>query len=168
MANISLIAAIGKNSELGKDNDLIWHLPGDLNFLKKVTMGKEIVMGSKTFYSLPKLLPGRKHIVLTCKNIEIPEVLVLHSKEELIKYLRDIKKEVMIIGGASIYAQMLEYADKMYLTHIDAICNEADTYFPKFNYNEWDSEILGTNEDNGITYKHILYKRKGIDLNLHK
>ena len=160
MNNISLIAAIGKNSELGKDNDLIWHLPGDLNFFKNVTMGKEIVMGSKTFYFLPNLLPGRKHIVLTRKSVEIPEVLVMHSKEELIEYLKEIKKEVMIIGGASIYAQFIDIADKMYLTHIDAICDEADAYFPKFNYNDWDSELLGTNSDSGISYKHVLYKRK--------
>lgn len=160
MNNISLIAAIGKNFELGKGNDLIWHLPGDLNFFKNVTMGKEIVMGSKTFYSLPNLLPGRKHIVLTRKSIEIPEVLVMHSKEELIEYLKEIKKEVMIIGGASIYAQFIDIADKMYLTHIDAVCDEADAYFPKFNYNDWDSEILRTNSDSGISYKHVLYKRK--------
>lgn len=160
MNNISLIAAIGKNFELGKGNDLIWHLPGDLNFFKNVTMGKEIVMGSKTFYSLPNLLPGRKHIVLTRKSIEIPEVLVMHLKEELIEYLKEIKKEVMIIGGASIYAQFIDIADKMYLTHIDAVCDEADAYFPKFNYNDWDSEILRTNSDSGISYKHVLYKRK--------
>lgn len=160
MNKISLIAAIGKNFELGKGNDLIWRLPGDLNFFKNVTMGKEIVMGSKTFYSLPNLLPGRKHIVLTRKNIEIPEVLVMHSKEELIEYLKEIKKEVMIIGGASIYAQFIDIADKMYLTHIDAVCDEADAYFPKFNYNDWDSEILRTNSDSGISYKHVLYKRK--------
>lgn len=160
MVNVSLIAAIGENNELGKENDLIWHLPGDLKFFKNITMGKDIVMGSNTFYSLPRMLPNRRHIVLTSKNIEIPEVLVIHSKEELIKQLSDIKKEVMVIGGTSIYAQMLEYADKMYLTHIDATCNEAASYFPYFNYNEWDSEILGTNSDNGITYKHVLYKRK--------
>lgn len=160
MSNISLIAAIGKNNELGKNNNLIWHLPGDLKFFKSVTMGKDVVMGSNTFYSLPKMLPNRRHIVLTSKNIEIPEVLVIHSKEELIKNLNDIKKEVMVIGGASIYAQFIDIADKMYLTHIDATCSEADAYFPSINYNDWDSEILGTNNDNGISYKHILYKRK--------
>lgn len=160
MNNISIIAAIGQNSELGKNNDLIWKLPGDLKFFKNITMGKDIVMGSNTFYSLPKLLPGRKHIVLTTKNINNIDITVVHSKEELLKYLKEIKREVMIIGGASIYAQMLEYADKMYLTHIDSTEPNADAYFPSFNHEEWNSELLGTNTDNNITYKHILYKRK--------
>lgn len=160
MNNVSMIAAIGKNNELGKNNNLIWHLPNDLKFFKKTTMGKDIIMGSNTFYSLPKLLPGRKHIVLTSKNIDNAQILVLHNKEELLEYLRTIKKEVMIIGGESIYTQMLEYADKLYLTEIDAISSEADVYFPTINYDNWDSQLLGTNNDNGISYKHILYKRK--------
>ena len=134
MNNVSMIAAIGKNNELGKNNNLIWHLPNDLKFFKKTTMGKDIIMGSNTFYSLPKLLPGRKHIVLTSKNIDNAQILVLHNKEELLEYLRTIKKEVMIIGGESIYTQMLEYADKLYLTEIDAISSEADVYFPTINY----------------------------------
>lgn len=113
MENVSIIAAIGKNNELGKDNNLIWHLPNDLKFFKETTMGKDIIMGSNTFYSLPKLLPGRKHIVLTTKNINNDKILVLHSKEELLEYLKQVKKEVMIIGGASIYTQVLEYADKL-------------------------------------------------------
>lgn len=160
MNNVSMIAAIGKNNELGKDNKLIWHLPNDLKFFKETTIGKDIIMGSNTFYSLPKLLPGRRHIVLTSKNIENDQILVLHTKEELIEYLKQIKKEVMIIGGASVYTQMLEYTDKLYLTEIEASKYDADAYFPKINYQEWEKEILGTNEDNGISYKHVLYKRK--------
>ena len=160
MENVSMIAAIGKNNELGKDNGLIWHLPGDLKFFKSITMGKDIVMGSNTFYSLPKLLPGRKHIVLTSKDIDNNDILVIHDKQKLIEYLKEIKKEVMIIGGASIYRQMLEYAEKLYPTEIEAVCNDADTYFPKLDYSEWDRKLLGSNCDNGINYKHILYKRK--------
>ena len=160
MENLSIIAAIGANFELGEKNKLIWHLPGDLNFFKEITMGKNIVMGSKTFYSLPKLLPGRKHIVLTSKNIDIPDVSVIHSREELLNYLKDLKEEIMIIGGASIYRQFIDYADKMYLTHIDATRDAADAYFSRFNQNEWNSEILKTGEDNGITYRHVLYRRK--------
>lgn len=160
MENISMIAAIGKNNELGKDNQLIWRLPNDLKFFKKTTMNKDIIMGSNTFYSLPKLLPGRKHIVLTTKNIDNDQILVLHSKEELIEYLKKVKQEVMIIGGASIYTQMLEYAEKLYLTEIDAIEPDADAYFPQINYQDWKSEILGNNKDNDISYKHVLYKRK--------
>ena len=160
MKNVNMIAAIGKNNELGKDNNLIWHLPGDLKFFKNITMGKDIIMGSNTFYSLPKLLPGRRHIILTSKNIDNDKIIVIHNKQDLINYLKQVKQEVMIIGGASIYAQFIDIADKMYLTHIDAVCDEADAYFPKFNYNDWDSEILRTNSDSGISYKHVLYKRK--------
>ena len=160
MKNVNMIAAIGKNNELGKDNNLIWHLPGDLKFFKNITMGKDIIMGSNTFYSLPKLLPGRRHIVLTSKNIDNDKITVVHSKQDLIEYLYQVKKEVMIIGGASIYKQLLEYADNLYLTEINTTCNNADAYFPKINYEEWESELLGTNIDNGISYKHMLYKRK--------
>lgn len=160
MKNVSLIAAIGKNNELGKNNDLIWHLLGDLKFFKEVTMGCDIVMGKNTFYSLPKMLPGRKHIVLTSGNIDNDDVLVFHSKIELIDYLKDVKRQVMIIGGASIYRQMLEFADQMYLTHVDAVDSKADVYFPQFNYDEWNSSVLGSNMDNGISYRHVLYKRK--------
>lgn len=160
MNNVSMIAAIGENNELGKDNKLIWHLPNDLKFFKETTMGKDIIMGSNTFYSLPKLLPGRRHIVLTSKNIENNQILILHTKEELIEFLKQIKKEVMIIGGASVYTQLLEYADKLYLTEIESSKYDANAYFPKINYQEWEKEILGTNEDNGISYKHVLYKRK--------
>lgn len=160
MENVSLIAAIGRNNELGYNNGLIWHLPGDLKFFKDVTMGCDIVMGKNTFYSLPKMLPGRKHIVLTSGNIDNNDVLVFHSKIELIDYLKDIKKQVMIIGGASIYGQFIDVVDSMYLTHIDSSFEEADSYFPTINYSEWDSKLLGSNMDNGVSYKHVLYKRK--------
>lgn len=160
MKNVSMIAAIGRNSELGKNNCLIWHLPGDLKFFKDVTMGKDIIMGSNTFYSLPKMLPGRKHIVLTSKSINNSDVLVIRNRCELIEYLKTKKEEVMIIGGSSIYTQMLDLADTLYLTEIDAIEKGADCYFPKIDYSEWDSNLLGSNKDNGISYKHILYRRK--------
>ena len=160
MKNVSMIAAIGKNNELGKDNKLIWHLPNDLKFFKETTMNKEVIMGSNTFYSLPKLLPGRKHIVLTSRNIDNDNVLVIHSKQDLLEYLKNIKKEIMIIGGASIYRELLEVADKLYLTEIEATCSDADAYFPKMKYNDWDQELIKKNSDNGIHYKHVLYKRK--------
>lgn len=160
MDNVSVIAAVGKNDfELGFKNGLIWHLKSDLKFFREVTMGKDIVMGSKTFYSLPKLLPGRRHIVLTRNNIDNPSVIVKHSIEELIEYLKETKKEVMIIGGASIYEQMLEYADKMYLTHIDDAFSQADAFFPNFNYNDWEEEILQEDIDDGIRNVKKLYRR---------
>ena len=83
--NLVIIAAVGKNNELGKDNELIWHLPSDLKFFREKTIGKNIVMGRKTFESLPKMLPNRRHIVITRGNIDNPEVEVYHSIDDFLK-----------------------------------------------------------------------------------
>jgi len=159
MKNITMIAAVGKNLELGKNNDLIWHFKEDMKFFREQTMGKPMVMGIKTLESLPKLLPGRKHIVLTSRNPELPEeVEVVHSIDELLERIVEYP-EVMIIGGASVYKQMLDYSDKLILTEVDAEA-DADVYFPKYNKDEWNSEFLGEHEENNIKYKHLVYTRK--------
>ncbi len=158
--SFSIIAAIGKNNELGKDNNLIWHLPNDLKFFKETTTGKTIIMGRRTFESLPKMLPGRRHIVLSKSDDFNDEVLVFHNLEDLLKYFEDSKEELFVIGGASIYKSFLDYADKLYLTEIEASCKEADAYFPDFNKEDFDREVLKENSDNGINYIHVLYKRK--------
>ena len=163
MKNITMIAAIGKNNELGKNNDLIWKFKEDMQFFKEQTMSKPMAMGYNTFYSLRggKPLPGRKHIVLTSKNLEEnPQVTVVRSVEELLKYIEDYGEEVMIIGGAKVYSTMLEYADKLVLTEVDAEDKEADCFFPEFNKDEWEQEVLSTHEENNIKYKHLVYKRK--------
>ena len=163
MKNVTMIAAIGKNNELGKNNDLIWKFKEDMQFFKEQTMGKPMAMGYKTFYSLRggKPLPGRKHIVLTSRNLEEnPQITVVRSLEELINYIEEYKEEVMIIGGASIYKAMLEYADKLVLTEIDAEDKEADAFFPEFNKEEWNNELLSEHEENNIKYKNLIYKRK--------
>ncbi len=158
--NITLIAAIGKNNELGKDSKLLWHIPEDLNFFKANTMNKKIIMGINTLNSLPKLLPGRKHIVLTHRNLELdPEILVFHSITELLAYIKSLNEEVMVIGGGQIYKQMIEYANKLIITKIDET-KEADTFFPKINNNEWDRELLSEHEYKDIKYKHLIYKKK--------
>ena len=158
--SFSIIAAIGKNNELGKDNNLIWHLPNDLKFFKETTTGKTIIMGRRTFESLPRMLPNRHHIVLSSSEDFPEEVTVYKTLEELLEDLKDKDEEMFIIGGASIYKTFIDYCDKMYLTLIDAECKEADAYFPPFDESDWDKELLKENEDNGIKYKHILYKRK--------
>ena len=161
MKNITMIAAIGKNRELGKNNDLIWHLKEDMKFFKDQTMGKPIVMGRKTFESLPKLLPGRKHIILTKQKLDVPEeVLLFHNKEDVLDYIKSYQEEVMIIGGASIYKEFLEDSNKLVLTEIDDEDKKADTYFPYFDKNEWLKEELSQVEENNIKYKHIIYTRK--------
>ena len=156
----SIIAAVGKNNELGVNNSLIWHLSGDLKFFKSVTSGKTIIMGRRTFESLPRMLPNRKHIVLSSSN-EFPEgVIVYNNLEDLLNDYNDSNEEIFIIGGASIYKLFIDKSDKLYLTKINESYDNADAYFPSFNENDFDEEILGENEDNNIQYKHVLYKRK--------
>ena len=157
---ISIIAAIGKNYELGKNNDLIWHLPNDLKFFKNVTTGKTVLMGRNTFWSLPKVLPNRTNIVITDMDEEYPkEVVIYNSIDAFLEDYKNTEEEVFIIGGASIYNQFINIADKIYLTEVAATCDDAQVYFPKFDKEQYEKEIVGQNEDNGISYKHVLYKR---------
>ena len=158
---LAIIAAIGQNGELGKDNNLIWHLKGDMKFFKDITLGHTIIMGRKTFESLPRLLPGRKHIVLSNGNIDIPEVEVYHDITSFFKNYQNSDEEIFNIGGASIYKALLDYTDKIYLTEIEKQA-EADTYFPKFNKDDYHATVLDINQDQdmGIKYKHVLYKRR--------
>ena len=156
----TIIAAIGKNRELGKDNSLIWHLPNDLKFFKEVTNNHAIIMGRKTFESLPRMLPNRKHIVLTSSENFPSEVEIYKELKQILESYRDSQEEIFIIGGASIYSQFLEHSDKMYLTEIDAEDKDADVFFPAFNREEYTSELIKENEDNGIKYKHMVYRRK--------
>lgn len=155
---ISIIAAIGKNNELGLNNDLIWHLPNDLKFFKEKTLNQNIVMGYNTFVSLGRILPNRKHIVLSFEKVRLPlEVIQFNNLEDLNNYIKD--KDVFIIGGASMYKQFIDKADKLYLTEIDDT-HKADVYFPNFDKSLFDKKILGTNSDNGINYTFTLYERK--------
>ena len=159
MKDLIIIAAIGKNNELGLNNNLIWHLPGDLKFFKENTINKSIVMGLNTFKSLPNLLKNRNHIVITHQNIDNSNITVVHSIEELFKYLEQIDDDVYVIGGSSIYRELIPYANKMLLTHIEA-SHEADVFFPQIDENNWDKELIKENEDNGIKYKHYAYIKK--------
>lgn len=156
----SIIAAIGKNRELGKDNDLIWHLPNDLKFFRQITSNHTIVMGRNTFESLPRMLPNRKHIVLTSRDGLPNEVEVYRELKQILEKYKDTEEEIFIIGGASIYTQFLEHSSKLYLTEIDAEEETASVYFPEFDQQQYDREVLQENEDNGISYKHVLYIKK--------
>ena len=156
----SIIAAVGKNLELGKNNDLIWSIPGDLKFFREVTKGHKIIMGRNTFDSLPRMLPGRKHIVLSSREDFPSEVEVFKNLKDLLLKYKDCEEEIFVIGGGSIYSLFLEYCDKLYLTEIDEEDKSASVYFPFFDKNLYDSEIIGNNSDLGISYKHVLYIRK--------
>ena len=161
MDNISMIAAIGKNRELGKDNKLIWNIKEDMSFFKETTINKPVVMGRNTYKSLKKPLKDRKNIILTTRAIEIDDnIVVMRSIENLLKYIEQYQEEVMVIGGAQVYNEMLEYAKKLYLTEIEESYERADTYFPRFNGDLYNVETLGEYEENGIKYKRKIYTKK--------
>lgn len=160
MDNLSLIAAIGKNNELGINNTLIWHLPSDLKYFKKVTSGKTIIMGRKCFESLPGLLPNRKHIILTSnKEYKIEGAIIYQTPEEILEYINNTSEECFIIGGAKIYELFLPYCKKLYLTEIDAE-SKADVYFPNFNKELYEKEEIEELNENNINYKFVVYTRR--------
>lgn len=160
MNNLNLIAAVGKNRELGKDNDLIWHLKEDLKYFKEKTNNNTIIMGRKCFESLPGLLPNRKHIILTNnKDYIVNGALIMHNIEEVLEYVKNTDETCFIIGGAKIYEIFLPYCNNLYLTEIDDE-KDADVYFPKFDKNMYNSEIVEENEENNIKYKMLVYRRK--------
>jgi dihydrofolate reductase len=133
---ITLIAAAAENNALGKDNDLLWHLPEDFKRFKQITSGHYIIMGRKTFESFPKPLPNRTHIIITRQEDYLAEgCLVVHSLEEALE-IAPQNEEVFIIGGAQIYEQALPFADKIDLTRVH-IELDADAFFPEFNTSEW-------------------------------
>ena len=134
--SLTIICALAKNRVIGKDNKLIWHISEDLKNFKTLTMGRPIIMGRKTFESLPGLLPGRTHYVLTGNTAyQVPEgVILCHSPQELMEKLPDT--DAYIIGGAAIYRELLPYADAMELTEIEKEY-EGDAYFPEFSKEEW-------------------------------
>ena len=116
---ISLVVAKSKNNVIGKNNQLPWHLPADLKHFKNLTMGKPIIMGRKTFDSIGKPLPGRRNIIISHQpNLFIDGCEVFHSIDDALSALKN-ETEVMIIGGANLYAQTIERASRLYLTEID-------------------------------------------------
>ena len=133
--NISLIAAMAKNSIIGKDNALPWHIPEDFKYFKKQTLKKPVIMGRKTYESIGRLLPKRKNIIVTRKlDYKVEGAIIVNGIEEAILSC-DPEQEVMIIGGAEIYKAAMPYANKIYLTIIEAE-PDGDTYFPLMK-GEW-------------------------------
>lgn len=152
---INIIAAIGKNNELGKDNKLIFNIPEDLKYFKEMTTGKTVVMGRKTYESIGKALPNRKNIVLTRKSIELEDAFVCNDYEDILS----LDEDVFIIGGESIYKIFLPYTNSLYLTEIDEKA-DADSYFPDFNKNLYDKEIIKNSSFNDLNYSFVIYRKK--------
>lgn len=156
---ISIIAAIGKNNELGKNNDLIWNLPSDLQFFKKTTLNHTVIMGYNTFLSIGKALPKRRCVVITRKDLDIKDIIIYHDMAELEEKETNNTDEVFIIGGAMLYNYFYPKADKMYLTLVDIEDKEADVYFPIINEKEWTQSVISEGIENDIEYKRVLYER---------
>ena len=160
---LSIIVAKAKNNIIGKDNKIIWHLPEDLKHFKNITTGHTIIMGRKTFESLGRVLPNRKHIIFSNNpsfNVNEENVKVVHSLLE-IQDLIEGKEEAFVIGGAMIYNFLMPYVKKMYVTEIDKEF-EGDTFFPKIDDNMWKeiSREKGIkDEKNNLDYYFVTYER---------
>lgn len=159
---LSIIVAVGNDNAIGKDNNLLWHIPEDLKRFKRITDGKTIIMGRKTFESLPRVLPNRFHVVLTRDEsftVDHEDVKVIHSLEEIKPYINS-EEEAFIIGGGEIYKLLMPYAQKLYLTRVYK-SYDADTFFPNIDMNEWTAiynELHDENEE--LKYEYIDLIRK--------
>ena len=159
---ISIIVAIATNYAIGKDNDLLWHISKDLKRFKSLTEGHFIVMGKKTYFSLPRRpLPKRTNMIITDVAEEvIDDCLMAYSIEDAIAKMEETK-ENFIIGGGSIYKQFMDHATRMYITRVHKEY-EADTFFPEFSLDEWKMVEKGdVNDDpqNDFTYSFEVYER---------
>jgi dihydrofolate reductase len=162
---LTLIAAVSENNALGKNNQMIWHLPNDFKRFKTITTGHFIIMGRKTFESFPKPLPNRTHIIITNqKNYSVPENCF--SVSNLTKAIAICPKneEIFIIGGGEIYKQAIDLANKIELTKVHATF-EADTFFPDFDLERWElkaEEKHRKDEKHQFEYSFLTYSKKGL------
>lgn len=174
---ITIIAAVGENNSLGKDNDLVWHLPNDFKRFKELTLGNYILMGRKTFESFPKPLPNRKHLIITrqkdykvpencfvfdsiSKAIEFANIPELGKVNEIWQYYTNFHPDIWIIGGGEIYKQSMDIADKIELTRVHA-SPDADTFFPEIG-DEWflTTKVSNTKDDkHEFDFTYLTYKR---------
>ncbi len=163
---ISLIAAIGKNNELGKNNALVWSMPTDLKYFRQKTSGHPVIMGRKTFEAIGHPMPKRKNIIITRdKNYKKDGIEVVHSLKEALNSARTTlaeNGEIFIIGGEEIFKQAMDTADRLYITHIDAEDKKADTFFPEIIpivWNEISHEEHKKDNENPYDYVFSVYER---------
>lgn len=167
MENLSLIAAIGKNNELGLNNELIWKIKEDLIFYRNYTLYQNIIMGRKTFESMPSAaLQKRNVFVLTSKKLdEHYDVNCYSNIEDLLEYIQNTERNFIVVGGAQIYEAFLPYVDTMYLTEINED-SKADTFFPEIDIHDWEIETIFEHnnidylDDNYISYVRNRYSRR--------
>ena len=163
MTELSLIVATANNRIIGKDNEMPWHLPADLAYFKKTTLGKPIIMGRKTYESIGRPLPGRRNIVISRNsNYQAGGIEVVASVEEALALVANVE-EVMVIGGGAIYRHCINAATRLYVTHIKADI-AGDTQFPEFDLkNDWQkiaSDYIKADEKNAYDLDFCLYQRK--------
>ena len=156
----SIIAAIGKNGELGLKGKLVFHIKEDMKFFRETTKGHRVVMGSKTWESLPGKLPGRENIVIYSREFAGPD-RIIHDVNDFIKENLASEEEIFVIGGAKVYKKFLPFAKRLYLTEIDAVA-EADAYFPCFKCEKYDIITLKQGIGNGARYVINQYIKKGV------
>lgn len=158
---ISLIAALAVDRVIGMENAMPWHLPADLAWFKRQTLNKPIIMGRNTFRSIGQPLPGRKNIVVSSRAGDDERVTWVSTLEAALEAAQGAE-EVMVIGGGSIYQQMLPQASRLYLTHIDAEV-EGDTHFPEYELDAWSSvfsEFHDADEKNSHSYCFEILERR--------
>lgn len=160
MMGLTFVWAMSSNRVIGVNNKLPWHLPADLAFFRRNTTGKTVLMGRNTYESIGKPLPNRHNVILTRNLAYTAEgCTVIHTIDEAVRLSE--KEEVMVIGGADIYKQLLPYADRLLVTEIEAIF-EGDTYFPEFPLEEWNlvERIRGIqDEKNHYPHQFLVYER---------
>lgn len=159
---LTLIAAAGENNALGKDNDLVWHLPDDFKRFKRLTSGHHIIMGRKTFESFPQPLPERTHVVITRReNYKKEGIVVVHSLERAIELSED-DPQPFVIGGGEIYKLAIDVADKIELTRVHGTF-EADTYFPEIDETNWKlvaEKYHEKDENHNFAFTYLTYERR--------
>lgn len=157
---ISIIAAVSDDMGIGKDNDLLWHLPEDLKRFKRLTTGNTVIMGRRTWESLPrKPLPNRRNVVITdIEGETFQEAEAAYSVEDALEKCRD-DREIFIIGGGSIYRQFMPRADSLFITHVHRK-TEADIYFPEIDRSIWEEIEKEEHNSEEIPYTYVIYKRR--------
>ncbi|HSP11365.1 MAG TPA: dihydrofolate reductase [Salegentibacter sp.] len=159
---LTMIAAAAENNALGKENDLVWHLPDDFKRFKKLTTGHHIIMGRKTFESFPQPLPNRTHIIITRnKDYKAEGAVVVHSLERAIEIAKG-DSQPFIIGGGEIYKLALPYSDNIELTRVHSDF-KADTFFPEIDEKEWklvNEEFHPTDENHKYAFTYLTYERR--------
>ena len=160
---ISLIAAIGKNNELGKNNTLVWNMPDDLKYFRAKTSGHPVIMGRKTFESIGRPMPNRRNIIITRDlNYRKDGIEIAHSLNEALNLVPQKNEEIFIIGGEEIFKQAMPLADKLYITHIDAKDKNANVFLPEIIpvvWNEISHEEHQKDDKNPFNYTFSVYEK---------